>query len=116
MSTPLTPRSAPVTAVRPCDEHARGGSLSPAAPHHRQVSPAAPRPPANNHQIPVTTAHWVRPQDHGRGHTPVPVHDPDRGRHRTTALFSFPTMASEVTGGETALTACLRTAAALCRG
>ncbi len=39
-----------------------------------------------------------------------------RGRHRATALFSFPTMASEVTGGETALTACLRTAQRCARG
>ena len=63
---------------------------------------------ARNHQIPVATAHRVMPQDH---HVAI---EPGcqymlriRGRLGATALSAFPTMGSEVRGGDTVLTGSL---------
>jgi hypothetical protein len=58
-----------------------------------------------NHQIPVTTAHRVTPHHHGVATPPgcqylIRI----RGRLGATALSAFPTMESEVRGGETVLT------------
>ena len=63
---------------------------------------------ANNHRIPVATAHSVRAQDDGVTTQPgcqymIRI----RGRLGATALSAFPTMGSEVRGSETVLTGLL---------
>jgi hypothetical protein len=106
ISAVSTPSSAPVTAVRPCDKHASCASSPSGAPHHRPSEFRVRR--GKNHQIPVTTAHWTRPQDH-RVATPPGCQYMIRirGRLGATALSAFPTMGSEVRGGETVLTGSL---------
>jgi hypothetical protein len=109
-STPIsaesTPSSAPVTAVRPCDEHASSGSLPAGAPHHRRSEFSVRA--RTNHHIPVTTAHSVESQNHRVIAQPgcqylIRI----RGRLGATALSAFPTMGSEVRAGETVLTGSL---------
>ena len=56
----------------------------------------------------MATAHWVRRQDHRVATQPGSQYTIRiRGRLGATALSAFPTMASEVRGGETVLTGLL---------
>jgi hypothetical protein len=69
---------------------------------------------ASNHQIPVTTPHRVMPQDHRVATQPdcqylIRI----SGQLGATALSAFPTMGSEVRGGETVLTGPLQDRSAL---
>ena len=69
---------------------------------------------ANNHQIPVTTPHPVRLQDHGVATQPYCQYLIRlKGQLGATALSAFPTMESEVAGGETLLTGPLEDRSAL---
>jgi hypothetical protein len=101
-----------VTAIRPCGKHASCASLPPVAPHHRRSDFRVRR--EKNHQIPVATAHWVRPQDHRVAtHPGCQYMIRIRGRLGATALSAFPTMGSELRGGETVLTGSLEDRAAV---
>jgi hypothetical protein len=62
----------------------------------------------------VATAHWVKPQDHGVARQPgyqymIRI----SGRLGATALSAFPTMGSEVRGGQTVLMGSLEDRAAV---
>jgi hypothetical protein len=74
----------------------------------------AARSNANNHQIPVTTPHRGRLQDHGVATQPYCQYLIRlKGQLGATALSAFPTMESEVAGGETLLTGPLEDRSAL---
>src|SRR4051812_34924286 len=111
MSAAFTPSSARATAIRPCDTHASSGSLPSGGTLRRRSDASSP---ADNHRIPVTPAHCVRPQDRGVATQPgcrylIRI----QGRLGVTALSAFPTMASEVRAGETLLTGSLEDRSAL---
>ena len=82
-------------ALPPCDAHGSCGSYQPGA--------------RGDHQIPASPAHH-----HGLQHDPVAAYTIRiSGRLGATALSAFPTMASELKGGETVLTGMLDDRAAL---
>lgn len=75
-------------------------------PQHPRSELRAAR--ARDHQIPVTTAHRVTSQARGVATQPACEYEITiRGRLGATALSAFPTMESEVRGGETVLTGSL---------
>jgi hypothetical protein len=67
----------------------------------------------HDHRIPASQDHWIRVHD-GRVLTPLGLYAIRiRGRLGATALSAFPSMVSELQGGETVLTGVLEDRAAL---
>jgi hypothetical protein len=93
-----------VIGLQPFNAHASCGSFQTGPRQRRRNSPSAG---VCNHRIPASPAHQLRLHDHSVDAPPGLYTIRVRGRLGATALSAFPTMVSELKGGETELTGLL---------